>query len=117
MQKLRGFVSDEEILTLDEKYCSHGDTVHYSQNPKVFRGCSGNFMFDTEDIPYLDLQMWYASCNLGYKNKRVSDAVVEQINTLPQIASRFLYDYKVLLSQKIAVACEKRFEKKRQGAF
>ena len=117
MQKLRGFVSDEEILTLDEKYCSHGDTVHYSQNPKVFRECSGNFMFDTEDIPYLDLQMWYASCNLGYKNKRVSDAVVEQINTLPQIASRFLYDYKVLLSQKIAVACEKRFEKKGRVHF
>lgn len=74
-------------------------------------------MYDSKDTPYLDLQMWYASCNLGYKNKRVSDAVIDQINTMPQIASKFLYDYKVMLSEKIAKACEERFNQKGRVHF
>lgn len=102
-------LSDAQISELDNKYCSFGDTVHYSQNPKVFRDCDGSFMFDSKGIPYLDLQMWYASCNLGYKNKRVADAVINQIHTMPQIAPKFIYDYKVLLARKIALANKKRF--------
>ncbi len=109
MQQLTQQISDLEIREIDTKYCSYGDTVHYSENPKVFRNCEGSFMFDSKDTPYLDLQMWYASCNLGYKNKRVADAVIDQINTMPQIASRFLYDYKVLLSEKISKANVDRF--------
>ena len=106
---LTGSINDSKIRELDSKYCSYGDTVHYSNNPKIFRDCEGSFMFDSNDIPYLDLQMWYASCNLGYKNKKISDGVIEQISTMPQIASRFLYDYKVLLCEKLAKANEKRF--------
>jgi len=117
MQNLTASVSDTEIKNLDNEYCSYGDTVHYSANPKIFRDCEGTFMFDTKEIPYLDLQMWYASCNLGYKNKRVADAVIDQINTMPQIAPKFLYDYKVLLSEKIAKANEKRFNEKGRVHF
>ena len=57
---------------------------------------SSSFMYDSFDTPFLDLEMWFASCNLGYKNKRIRDAVVNQIDTLPQISSHFQYDYKVL---------------------
>lgn len=112
MQSTTTSISDSEIKEIDKHYCSYGDTVHYSDNPKIFRDCNGSFMYDSKDIPYLDLQMWYASCNLGYKNERISKAVIDQINTLPQIASRFLYDYKVLLCEKLAKANEKRFNEK-----
>ena len=74
-------ISDEEIKQLDKEYCSWGDTVHYSEDPKVFRGCEGSYMFDSKDIPYLDLQMWYAACNFGYKNKRVMNAVMDHMTT------------------------------------
>lgn len=117
MQQLVNSITDSMIRELDSEYCSYGDTVHYSENPKVFRNCEGSFMYDAKDTPYLDLQMWYASCNLGYKNKRVSAAVIDQINTMPQIASRFLYDYKVLLAEKISKANEKRFGKKGRVHF
>lgn len=110
-------LTDEEIKALDEKYCSWGDTVHYSTNPKVFRDCEGSFMYDSKDTPYLDLQMWYASCNFGYKNKQITNAVIEQIQTLPQITPKYLYDYKVLLAQKIANANEKRFCEKGRVHF
>lgn len=102
-------LSEREIRELDNKYCSWGDTVHYSANPKIFSGCAGTFMYDDNKTPYLDLQMWYASCNLGYKNKRIEDAVIDCINTMPQIASRFLYENKVVLSEKLARANENRF--------
>lgn len=44
-------ISDEEILKLDEQYCSFGDTIHYSKTPKIFRDCEGAFMYDSKDIP------------------------------------------------------------------
>lgn len=110
-------IADSQIKELDKEYCSHGDAVHYTDEPKIFRDCEGSFMFDSQDIPFLDLQMWYASCNLGYKNKRIADAVIDQINTLPQIGSRFLYDYKVLLSEKISKANEQRFGLKGRSQF
>jgi len=102
-------LTDEEILALDKEYCSYGDTIHYNDVPKIFHNCEGSFMYDAEDVKYLDLQMWFAACNLGYKNKRVTEAVLDQINTMPQISSRFLYDYKALLSEKVAKANIKRF--------
>ncbi len=117
MQRIEQSISDAEIKELDAKYCSFGDTVHYSENPKIFRDCDGSFMYDETGTPFLDLQMWYASCNLGYKNKRVADGVIDQINTMPQVASRFLYDYKVLLAEKIAKACEERFGQKGRVHF
>jgi len=110
-------LSDEELKAIEQEYCSFGDTVHYSSNPKIFKGCDGSFMYDSKDIPYLDLQMWYASCNFGYKNKRISDAVINQINTLPQIAPKFIYDYKPLLAEKIAKANLKRFNEKGRVHF
>lgn len=110
-------ITDEELLNIDKEYCSFGDTVHYDEVPKIFHDCEGTFMFDKDKTRYLDLQMWFASCNLGYKNKRISEAVIEQINAMPQISSRFLYDYKALLSQKIAKACIERFQTKGRVQF
>ena len=89
-------ISDEKVRELDDKYTSWGDTVHYSANPKVFRACEGSYMFDSKDTPYLDLQMMYSSCNFGYKNQRVTDAVIDQMNTLPQLTPKFIQPYKSL---------------------
>ena len=101
-QKEKKGLTEVEIRELDEKYCSWGDTTHYSKCPKIFSGCQGTYMFDENETPYLDLQMWYASCNLGYKNKKIEDAVINCINKMPQIASRFLFEDKVLIASEIA---------------
>lgn len=110
-------ISDEELASIDKEYCTYGDKIHADANPKVFRDCNGVFMYDSDNTPFLDLEMWFASCNLGYKNKRIRDAVVDQIDTLPQISSHFQYDYKVLLSEKIAKANIKRFGTKGRVHF
>jgi 4-aminobutyrate aminotransferase-like enzyme len=61
-----GALSDEdELLALEALYCSHGDTVHYSEPPKIFETCEGSFLYDARGRAYLDLQMWYSAVNFG----------------------------------------------------
>ena len=102
-------LTDNEISKLDNQYSSFGDTVHYLEHPKVFRECEGSFVYDSEGKPYLDLQMWYSACSFGYRNKRINDAIKDQIDTLPQVASQFLHENKALLAYKICEANKKRF--------
>ena len=61
-----------ELLELERKYCSFGDTVHYLDPPKVFVDCEGCYLYDEHGTPYLDLQMWYSAASFGYKNRRLA---------------------------------------------
>ena len=110
-------ITDEEVKALDAEYSSWGDTVHYSSNPKVFRGCEGSYMYDLKDIPYLDLQMMYSACNFGYKNQRITNAVIDQMNTMPQLTPKFIQPYKSLLSEKMSKMIEARFHEKGRMHF
>src|SRR5262249_3278112 len=79
-------LSEEVLREKETKYCSHGDTVHYSPVPKFFQSCEGSFLYDREDKPYLDLQMWYSAVNFGYRNQTLIDALKAQLDRLPQLA-------------------------------
>lgn len=105
--------SEAELLALEAKYCSYGDTVHYSEPPKIFDGCEGSFLYDAEGRKFLDLQMWYSAVNFGYANKRLNDALKRQIDRLPQVASQYLHREKIELAAFIAQDAEKKFG--RQG--
>ncbi len=91
----------QELLEKDSRYCSFGDTVHYADPPKFFSTCDGSYLFDEDGTPYLDLQMWYSAVNFGYRNRRLSDVLKRQIDTLPQLASQYLHREKVELAEKI----------------
>src|SRR6478736_3054009 len=84
-------LSEAELLALEAVYCSHGDTVHYTNPPKVFERCEGSFLYDIEGRPYLDLQMWYSAVNFGYRNERLNESVRRQLDRLPQVASQYLH--------------------------
>lgn len=100
---------DEELLKVESKYCSWGDTVHYAQQLNIFTNADGIYLYDRQGTPYLDLQMWYSAANFGYKNKRLNDALKKQIDTLPQLACQYLHAEKIRLAEKIAVDIEKKF--------
>ena len=110
-------ISDDEVKKLDAVYSSWGDTVHYSKNPKVFRGCEGSYMYDANDTPFLDLQMMYSAANFGYRNQRITNAVIDQMNTMPQLTPKFLQPYKSLLSEKMEKMIEARFHEKGRMHF
>lgn len=79
----------EEILAIEQEVCSWGDTVHYLNPPKIFRACEGSYFYDEENIPYLDLQMWYSGCNFGYKNERINNAIKDQMDRLGAVGVSF----------------------------
>ena len=62
-------IPEKELLALEAQYCSHGDTVHYNDPPKVFTRCEGSFMYDESGQAFLDLQMWYSAVNFVVKVK------------------------------------------------
>jgi 4-aminobutyrate aminotransferase/(S)-3-amino-2-methylpropionate transaminase len=98
-----------ELLALERKYCSYGDTVHYLEPPKVFVNCEGSYLYDEQGTPYLDLQMWYSAASFGYKNARLNEALKRQVDRLPQLACQYLHAEKVEAAAHIAQYCEKRF--------
>ena len=101
--------SEAELLALEEVYCSHGDTVHYTNPPKIFAAGEGSFLYDARGRPYLDLQMWYSAVNFGYRNARLNDAVRRQLDRLPQVASQYLHREKIELAVRLAKAAEQKF--------
>lgn len=101
--------TEEALRVKEARYCSHGDTVHYSPLPKFFRGCEGSFLYDRDDRPYLDLQMWYSAVNFGYRNRSITEAVKTQLDRLPQLACQYLHEEKVLVAEKLAGECLRAF--------
>jgi 4-aminobutyrate aminotransferase-like enzyme len=104
-------VSDD-LLALEAKYCSWGDTVHYADKLNIFKSAEGSFLYDREGREYLDLQMWYSAVNFGYRNKRLNAALKKQIDTLPQLACQYLHEEKILLAEKLGQRNEITFEEK-----
>jgi 4-aminobutyrate aminotransferase-like enzyme len=101
--------SEADLLADEARYCSFGDTVHYTEPPKIFARCEGSYMYDRAGLPYLDLQMWYSACNFGYANPRLSAALKHQIDILPQVASQYLHVEKIELAKIIAQDAERKF--------
>ncbi len=104
--------TDEELLKLESKYCSWGDTVHYVDKPNIFKRAEGSYLYDTDGIEYLDLQMLYSAVNFGYKNERLTSALKRQLDNLPQLACQYLHKEKILLASRLAQRIEMTFEEK-----
>lgn len=100
-------MNESDLLRDEAKWCSFGDTVHYLEPPKIFSRCEGSYLYDSENRPYLDLQMWYSACNFGYANPRLNDALKRQIDTLPQLACQYLHKEKIELATALGERCEK----------
>lgn len=100
---------EAELLADEARYCSFGDTVHYSEPPKIFDRCEGSYIYDAAGTPYLDLQMWYSAVNFGYANPRLNEALKRQIDRLPQVASQYLHVEKIELARTIAQDAERKF--------
>jgi 4-aminobutyrate aminotransferase/(S)-3-amino-2-methylpropionate transaminase len=106
---LTSIFDEKELLELERKYCSWGDTVHYLEPPKLFESAEGSYLYDREGTPYLDLQMWYSAASFGYGNKRLNNALTRQLNKLPQLACQYLHAEKIELAAAIARLNKSKF--------
>ncbi len=103
----KGSLSEKELLELESRYCSWGDTVHYAKELTFFSEANGSFLYDRKGTEYLDLQMWYSAANFGYRNPRLNAVLKKQIDTLPQLACQYLHEERVLLATKLAQRIER----------
>jgi len=110
-------VDDGQLLELEAKYCSWGDTVHYAEKLNIFKSSEGSFLYDDQGTEFLDLQMWYSAVNFGYRNKRLNAALKKQIDTLPQLACQYLHREKIELAAKLSQKNERTFEEKGRVHF
>jgi len=101
--------TEPQLLELERKYCSWGDTVHYLDPPKCFERSEGSYLYDREGTPYLDLQMWYSAASFGYGNPRLNAALTRQLDTLPQLACQYLHPEKIELAAAIGRLNASRF--------
>jgi 4-aminobutyrate aminotransferase-like enzyme len=101
--------TEPELLELERKHCSWGDTVHYLDPPKCFERSEGSYLYDREGTPYLDLQMWYSAASFGYGNRRLNAALTRQLETLPQLACQYLHPEKIELAAAIGRLNASRF--------
>ena len=102
-------MNEHELRAKEARYCSYGDTVHYSPTPRFFERCEGSFLYDRSGQPFLDLQMWYSAVNFGYRNPAMVEAVKAQLDRLPQLACQYLHEEKILLAEKLARECLRAF--------
>ncbi len=109
MTSLIQITDERQLLEMERKYCSWGDTVHYLNPPKFFERCEGTYLYDREGTPYLDLQMWYSAASFGYGNKRLKIALEQQLDKLPQLACQYLHPEKVEVAAAIARLNESKF--------
>ncbi len=105
-------MDESGLRRLEADCCSWGDAVHSIEPPKIFVSSEGCFLYDGEGAAYLDLQMASATASFGYRNKRLNQALKEQLDRLPQLGSHYLHSEKVEVSSRIAQLNEKIFEKK-----
>jgi len=108
---------EADLLALEKRVCSHGDTVHYAEPPKLFERCNGSYLYDLHGREFLDLQMWYSAVNLGYAHPAVVAALQAQIARLPQLASQYLHREKIELAAKICESVERAFGLKGRVQF
>src|SRR5438270_883780 len=107
--ELTRLTDEEQLREMERKYCSWGDTVHYLEPPKFFERALGNYLYDREGTPYLDLQMWYSAASFGYANPRLNQALKDQVDKLPQLACQYLHREKVELAAEIGRLNESKF--------
>src|SRR3979490_2124867 len=100
---------ERTLLAKEARFCSHGDTVHYAEKPKLFERCEGSYLYDLYGRQYLDLQMSDPAVNLGYANAAVSRAMRDQMESLPQRACQYLHREKIELAELISESIERAF--------
>ncbi|MBF0528178.1 MAG: aminotransferase class III-fold pyridoxal phosphate-dependent enzyme [Deltaproteobacteria bacterium] len=71
-------------------------------NPIIVDHAKGNYFYDTSGKQYLDFTSMFVYCNLGHADPRVIEAITQQANKLPTVASPFSTEVKARLARLLA---------------
>ena len=77
----------QTLLDKDSQFCSQGDTSSKHVPKKIFQSAKGCFLYDNQNVKYLDMQMFNSAANFGYQNIQYDNCISKQLHTLPSIAA------------------------------
>lgn len=80
-------ISSEEAIKLENKFGAH----NYHPLPVVLSKGKGVFVWDPEGNKYFDFLSAYSAVNQGHSHPKITEALVEQANTL-SLTSRAFYN-------------------------
>ena len=110
-------LSEAELLALEDKYCSHGDTVHYTNPPKIFDQLRGLVPLRRRGARVSRPADVVLGRQFRLPQRAPDDAVRRQLDRLPQVASQYLHREKIELAALIAQDAEHKFGEKGRVHF
>lgn len=94
-------LNKEEIKKYDKEYVLHSWSVQGKLDPIVIDKAEGIYFWDADGKKYYDMSSQLVNLNIGYGNKKVADAISEQVAKLPFIGPSFAVDVKSELARRI----------------
>jgi taurine---2-oxoglutarate transaminase len=95
-------LSDAEIKEYDRDYVITPWRAQANKNPEIVTHSKGNYFWTTENKRYLDFTSQYVYMNIGHTDDTVVNAIVEQAQKLPVIASSFATEARSELAHLLA---------------
>lgn len=92
--------SREQILAYDKEYNQHPWLTGYVDPIPVERA-QGIYFWDYNGKKYMDMSSQLANVNLGYGNKKIIEAIKEQVDILPYIAPAYASGPRAELAKRL----------------
>jgi len=92
---------EEEILNLERKYTVQSYDASRLKNPVIVERAKGVFLWDRAGRRYLDFSAQYASCNIGFQNEEMIEAIKKQLEFI-SASAMFVHIPRVQLAELLA---------------
>ena len=92
----------DEILRLNREYTFFSWSAQAKVNPIVIDRAEGIYFWDPDGKRYIDFNSQLMSVNIGHGDKRVADAITEQVNKLAFAAPQFATEVRGRLGKLLA---------------
>ncbi len=91
----------KELEAIDKKYVLNT----YARNYTNFKKGVNATLFDQDEKDYIDFTSGIGVVSVGHGNKRVSEAICNQVNNITHISNLYVIEPQALLAQKIQQLC------------
>jgi 4-aminobutyrate aminotransferase-like enzyme len=93
--------SEEEVLDLEKKYTVQSYDASRLKNPVIIERAEGAFLWDRSGKSYLDFSAQYGSCNIGFQNEEMIEAIERQLK-FSSASAMFIHTPRVQLAELLA---------------
>lgn len=94
-------MDNNKIKELDKKYNLHSWSVQGTLDPLVIEKAEGIYFWDSNGKKYYDMSSQLVNMNIGHSNKKVNEAIKNQVDKLSYIAPSYAVDVRAKLAERI----------------